>query len=143
MLNGIILALLVLIGVGVAFWLDRKRHQRPDDAKLDEWQTFLIKNESDDPDKKPRTVRTPLPRDAYDTIRRFINPRLQAEYEERNLALENEICARAIQVEKVERRIASGKPMSEYDLAILRREGLMGDAKRESKNEPDNLAGTE
>lgn len=143
MVNGLILAVLVLIGVAVAFWLDRKRHQRPDDAKLDEWLSFLVKGEPDEPEKMPRTVKAQLPREAYDAIKKFCNPKLQAEYEEKLLALDNSIAARAIQVQKVERRVGSGKPMSAHDLAIMRREGLMGDGRRESKNEPDNLVGTE
>lgn len=135
MLNGIILAVAVAVIVCAVIWYDRKRQQRPDDAKLDEWLAFLIKGEPEEPERMPRTVKATLPREAYDAIRGFMNPKLIAEFEEKTLALENSIAARAIQVQKVERRVGSGKPMSEHDLAIMRREGLMGEKKRESKDE--------
>lgn len=139
MLSGIILALIVIGALLFVMWLDRARHRRPDDAKLDEWLSFLIKGEPDEPERMPKTAKAPLPDDAYDSIGRFTNPKLQAEFEEKSLALRNLIAARAIQVQKVERRVAAGKPMSEYDLAIMRREGLMSEGKRETKDNPDNL----
>lgn len=135
MLNGIILALLAIAGVGIALWIEWRRRQLPDDARLDEWLGFLIKNENDDPSRMPRITSAELPVAAYEQIKGFCNPKLKAEYTERLLKLENEIAARSIQIEKVARRMAKGQPLSKYDDKILIREKLRGEGERETRDE--------
>ena len=132
-INGLALFLVVAVVSTVAYFFDKHRTKRPDDAQLADWKEFLIKGNLDSPDKKPRVTTSELPALAYDAIEKLWNPKLQREFNERKLRLLNEICARAIQLEEASRRMTAGKPLSAYDDAILIREGLRNG---ESKSEP-------
>ena len=124
MVNGI--ALLILVGFGLAFgfWAYRSQTKRETDAQLSEWLGFLVKDKEAEPGKIPRVTTAELAPDVYEAVKKFINPKLKAEYNERRLKLENEIAARAIQIELAARRMAEGKPLSTYEDAILIREKL-------------------
>lgn len=119
-------ALLILIGavLAVGFWAYRNQTKRETDAQLSEWLGFLVKDKEAEPSKIPKVTTAELSPDVYDAVKLFINPKLKAEYNERRLKLENEIAARAIQIEQAARRMAEGKPLSSYDDAVLIREKL-------------------
>ena len=124
------IALLIIVGVAalVVFWLrEAGSKKRATDDDLSQWLGFLVKDKEDDPEKMPKVTMAELPPNVYESVEKFINPKLEAEYKEKMLRLKNEMTARAIQVEKVSRRMAEGKPLSDYDDKILIREGLRTD----------------
>lgn len=142
MVNGI--ALLILVGFALAFgfWAYRSQTKRESDAQLSEWLGFLVKDKEAEPGKIPRVTTAELSQDVYDAVKKFINPKLKAEYNERRLKLENEIAARAIQIELAARRMAEGKPLSTYEDAILIREKLRsGEARTSDSTELEFIPG--
>lgn len=129
--------IVVVIATAVTFWLRRQQTRRVDDAQLSEWEEFLIKGNREQPKKKPVVTTSELSASAYDQIEKLWNPKLRREFNERSLSLRNEVCARAIQLEKVSRRMAEGKPLSDFDDSILIREKLRnGDSKSTADSEP-------
>lgn len=120
------LALFIIVGfvLALGFWAYRNQTKRETDAQLSEWLGFLVKDKEAEPGKIPRVTTAELAPDVYDAVKKFINPKLKAEYNERRLKLENEIAARAIQIELAARRMAECKPLSTYEDAILIREKL-------------------
>ena len=122
--NSIALFVLVAFALALGFWAYRNQTKRETDAQLSEWLGFLVKDKEAEPGKIPRVTTAELAPDVYDAVKLFINPKLKAEYNERRLKLENEIAARAIQIELAARRMAEGKPLSTYEDAILIREKL-------------------
>lgn len=119
-----LLTILAVAGAVAVIVLKQKREGRPTDDQLSEWEEFLIKGNRDQPKKKPLVTTSELSVTAYDAIEKLWNPKLRREFNERFLSLKNEISARAIQVEKVARRMGEGKALSEFDDAILIREKL-------------------
>ena len=131
------LVFLALVATGLAIFYQKKQQRRATDDELSEWEEFLIKGNRDKPEKKPIVTTSELPAAAYDTIEKMWNPKLKREFNERFLALKNEISARAIQLERVTRRMAEGKPLSDFDDAILIREKLRnGDSREPIAGEP-------
>lgn len=128
-----IIALLIVVGIAalVIIWLRQNGDKRIADDTLSQWLGFLVKDNEDEPSKTPKTTMAKLEFEVYEAVTKFINPKLDAEYKERELKLKNEMAARAIQVEMVSRRMAEGKPLSDYDDQILIREGLRTDTTRE------------
>lgn len=136
-INGLALCLVVAVVLTAAYLIDKHRSKRPDDAQLSEWEEFLIKGNRETPKKKPIVTTSELPALAYDAIEKLWNPKLKREFNERYLSLKNEICARAIQLEKVARRMNEGKPLSSFDDSVLIREKLRnGDSKDAVDDEP-------
>jgi hypothetical protein len=125
-----IIALLIVLGVAalVIVWGYRAKDKRVTDEVLAQWLGFLVKDNEDEPEKMPKTTMAKLEFEVYESVNKFINPKLDAEYKERLLKLNNEMAARAIQVEMVSRRMAEGKALSAYDDKILIREGLRTDS---------------
>ena len=131
-----LIALLIVVGIAalVIVWLMKAKESRITDDKLSQWLGFLVKDNEDEPEKMPKTTMAKLEFEVYESVNKFINPKLDAEYKERLLKLNNEMAARAIQVEMVSRRMAEGKALSDYDDKILLREGLRTDStNRETK----------
>ncbi len=125
-----IIALLLAVGVAalVIFWLYQAKDKRVDDDTLAQWLGFLVKDKEDEPERMPKTTMAELTPSVYESVEKFINPKLEAEYKEKLLKLKNEMASRAIQVERVSRRMAEGKPLSDADDKILIREGLRTDS---------------
>lgn len=124
-IDGLEILILVIVVVGLAVWIDRKRTRAVSDEKLREWLSFITKANG-----RPSSAR--LESGDYDAIRLLFHPSLKAEYEEKLTRLDNEFSARAIETALVIRRQAKGLPMSEADDRILIREGLRKQAASQS-----------
>lgn len=131
------LCVLALVASVLAVWHQRKQERRATDDELAEWEALLIKGNADKPDKKPLVTTAELSETAYEAIEKLMHARLKSEYRERGRNLRNEMCARAVQLERVNRRQGKGDPLAAFDDAILIREKIRNG---DSRDYPEDVS---
>jgi hypothetical protein len=131
----IALVLLIIFGLALNAWYSSRPPKPLSDAQLQDYHAFLIKHkpvpENKDVVDGPRRRSKPfkdrittacLDDLAYEQIKKLFTPEQLAEYDERVLAIKNELSARAIESEMVKRRALNG--VNAQDLTVIEREGL-------------------
>lgn len=113
MSSWVVIALLIVGGIGGALYYYYTRSQAPTDEQLKRWLAFLENGGT-------------LEEHEYDAVDRLFPPGLKARYLKAMRRTQNQHAARAITVELILRTQAANKPLTERQIEILQREGLRG-----------------